>query len=527
MSTDSALLEKLKSKEWRMNHLYKIKTKDKRLVTFKLNKAQAHYIKNRGHKNIILKARQLGFSTVGLIDLLDDTIMSPNTNSAIIAHEREKVGKLFEIVKRAYNNLPDELRPRASYDNRNELYFPDLDSKIYVTLDARSETVHNLHVSELAFIPHADERMAGILESVPRDGKITFESTANGMAGYFFEEWDQNPEYQKFFYPWTWGEEYAIGTPFTEEELDAQYHELSVSYELIPEIRARHNLTKQQLAWYISKARTQKHLIKQEYPTTEIEAFIASGRNVFSMYDLNKHTPNPPSDRLWGDLLVWEAPLKDFTYVIGCDTAEGLGGDNSVIEVFNAGTGEQVAEFASGHVPPDTLAGYLVEIGQHYNNAFIVIEMNNHGRSTLDNLKTKYYNIYRREIRDKAGMVIEQRLGWQTSLVTKPILVNALEQAVREQSIKINSAETLKEMRVFVQTDESGRSGFGAEGSAKDDRVIACGLAVQGMRHLPATKAPKTIAQQRLEEYIRRKTLPEDSIEYKRKRGFIRGVRQV
>lgn len=492
-----------------MSHLYKIKTKDQKLVTFKRNLAQANYAVRKAFKNIILKARQLGFSTECLIDLLDETITTPNTNSAIVAHDQKKVMVLFETVKRAFDNMPAELKPAVSFDNRNELYFPELDSKIYVTLDTRSEMVHNLHWSEVAFTKDALNKSAGIFASVPKGGKITLESTANGMAGYFYEEW-QNPdsEFKKHFYNWFWDLDYQEPTTKSIEELEQDYRELSVRYSTLGDIAGRFNLTPEQFAWYIAQVRRHRELIVQEYPTTELEAFMAAGRNVFHMIDLNKHVLLGAIDRKWGDLLIWEQPLKDFKYSIGVDVAEGFGGDNSVIMVFNAHTGEQAAEFVSNHIPPDKLADYVVEIGNYYNKAYVVLEINNHGRSVADAMKMRYNNMYRRQQFDKVTNSITEVIGWKTSQVTKPKLVDNLEQAVREESIKIRSYALMQELKTFVQTDVPGKQGFGAEGSAKDDRVIAAGLALQGIKNLPSQKLPKSVAEKKLAEYIKKHGLP-------------------
>jgi hypothetical protein len=59
------------------------------------------FLRRRKSRSFILKARQLGFTTACLIDMLDDTIFTANINSAIFAHEKGKIIKLFEIVKRA------------------------------------------------------------------------------------------------------------------------------------------------------------------------------------------------------------------------------------------------------------------------------------------------------------------------------------------------------------------------------------------------------------------------------------------
>lgn len=493
-----------------MNHLYKIQTKDSRLVQFKRNLAQWDLDQQRSNRDMILKARQLGFTTECSINLLDETMTKPHTSSAIVAHERDKVTKIFEIVKRAFDYFPDELKPKVSYDNRNEIYFPELDSKIFVTMDTRGETIHNLHISEVAFLKSdVAIRMAGILESVPSTGRITLETTANGAFGYFYKEWeDPNSEFKKHFYNWLWDPTYNEETPLTLDELHSEYKEHVMRYGLIPDLYERFSLTKEQFFFYIKKVRRHKELVVQEYPTTALEAFLSSGRNVFHMRDLQKHVMKTPIGYKWTDVAIWEDPLKDMRYVIGCDVAEGMGGDYSVIEVFNADSGEQAAEYVSNSVAPDRLAHYLYELGKHYNNAYINIEVNNHGRATVDAIKRRYYNLYRREVFDNVTNQKTEAIGWQTNSRTKPLLVDNLEQAIREQSILIRSERTLKELKSFVQTEESGKEGFGGEGLEHDDTVIACGLALQAIKNLPRAKKPDTLAQKKLKEYISKHGLP-------------------
>ena len=529
--TDQQAQALLKDRIWRLSHLYKIKTKDKKLQIIKPNKAQMEYLANETNRDIILKARQLGFSTLKLIEQLDFTISNRNVNTAIVAHKKEKVQVLFEIIRLAYENLPDLLRPRSSYDNRNELYFPELNSKIYVATDTRGETVHNLHVSELAYVERAEEKMLGILESVPRDGIISFESTANGMSGYFYNTWeDKDSEFVKHFYNWTLDLDYSEPTSKTIEQLMEEYRPLQVRYGLIPNISERLKLTKEQLNWYIAKVRRHRERVMQEYPSTPTEAFVASGRNVFNMADLQKHETKFPIDRKYQDLLIWEQPLQGFMYSIGCDPAEGVGEDNSVISVWNAYTGEQAAEMATNRVAPDDLAGFLLDIGTYYNKALLVIETNNHGITVMDRIKRKYANIYRREVYDKVSNEYTSRLGWVTGLLTKPRLVNDIEEAFRNEDMMIRSEDLLKECKTFVKTDEENKKGYGAEGTNHDDRVIAAGLALQGIKQLPKMKKPKTVAQQKLDEFIEKKRLqtlfPQNPVihSHQQRRYKIRGI---
>lgn len=502
---------KLTDKLWRLSHYYKIKTKRKLLEVMTPNEAQVDYFLRRTIRNYILKARQLGFSTFCLLDLLDETLFTPNTNSAIVAHKAEKVTKLFEIVKRGFESMPAEIKPRVSFDNRNELYFPDLDSKIYVTMDSRSETVHNLHVSELAFIKGADEKMLGILESVPDGGRITYETTANGMTGYAYEEWNSDEsEFEKFFYAWMWDPNYAVPTEKSMEELMEEYIVLAVRYGTIQDIVQRFDLSKEQLNFYIGKIKRHKAKVVQEYPTTDLEAFISAGRTIFHIQDIQKHEPTNPIERKWHDCMIWEKPLHGFKYTVGVDSSEGTGNDNAAICVLNAHTGEQAAEFASNDVKPDVLAGHVIEIAKWYNNAFVVPEINSSGISLVDHLKRRYMNIYRREVFDKRTKENTEAIGWRTTGVTKPLLVNDLEEAMREEYILLHSDDLLKEMRTFVRTDEQGKDGFGAEGSNKDDRVIACGLAYQGIKHMPSMKLPESEAQKKMREYIEQKQYERD-----------------
>lgn len=530
-----SLENKLADKVWRMHNLYFILTKDSRMIPLPLNFAQEDYLRRRGNRNYVLKARQLGFSTLGLIDLLDETIFNKNTSTAIVAHEKQKVIKLFEIIKRAYENLPDDprIKPRVSIENRNELYFPDINSKIYVTIDTRGETVHNLHISELAFIANSEQKLAATLESVPKGGRITYETTANGMANYAFEEWNnEHSEYQKFFYNWLWEPEYRLETDRTWEDLCEEYRPLAVQYELIEDAPERFNLDKEQLNFYISKVRRHKKLVRQEYPFTPIESFISSGLGIFSQSDLTKHEPIKPLERKWRDCLIWEYPLKGFKYTIGVDSSEGLGLDNAVIQVLNASTGFQAAEFATPHIPPDELATYVINIGKYFNNGLIVPEINSSGLALVDKLKTKYWNIYKREVFDKRSKETREVLGWRTTATSKPVLVHDLEEATREEFITINSEAVLREMQTFVRSTEQGLQGYGAEGNNKDDRVIALGLAYQGIKWLPRMKAPESLAQKKLREYIEQKQLAKqfgenqakDMIKDRKKKYAIRGI---
>jgi len=100
----------LKSFEWRIAHLYHIRDKDGQIVTFKLNEAQEDFIENRWYRNVILKSRQLGFSTMALILGFDEAYWNPYKNNIIVAHKVDDAKKLFRRIEFAYNTMPEFLK---------------------------------------------------------------------------------------------------------------------------------------------------------------------------------------------------------------------------------------------------------------------------------------------------------------------------------------------------------------------------------------------------------------------------------
>ena len=190
----------LSSPEWRIGsgHLYKIMVKsdegDGTVVPFKPNRSQRRFMSRLWHRNIILKARQLGFTTLIAILWLDHALFNDNQRCGIIAQDREAAEVIFrDKVKLAYNNLPEMLRlamPLAR-DSASELLFGHNNSSIRVATSMRSGTIHRLHVSEFGkicakFKDKAVEVITGSLPAVPLDGICIIESTAEGQDGEFF-----------------------------------------------------------------------------------------------------------------------------------------------------------------------------------------------------------------------------------------------------------------------------------------------------------------------------------------------------
>ena len=152
----------LKDPLWRVcsGVLYKIIIKgddgqDGLVINFKPNRSQRRLLANLWHRNVILKARQLGFTTLICILWLDTALFSENMRCGIIAQDREAAEVIFrDKVKFAYENLPEHLKkgmPLAR-DSASELLFAHNNSSIRVATSMRSGTIHRLHISEFGKI---------------------------------------------------------------------------------------------------------------------------------------------------------------------------------------------------------------------------------------------------------------------------------------------------------------------------------------------------------------------------------------
>jgi len=290
-----AFIKTIGNKRWRLENWYKIRDKKRNTVNLVFNPLQELYWNERTNRDIILKARKIGFSTQCLIDDLDEAICNKNYTAFIMAHRREDVQKLFQIVHFAYDNMDPEFKPKADYYNKNELFFRDRNSRIYVGTEARSDLINRLHVSEVAFVEDAIKKMAASFEAVPEDGQIVLETTPNGVGGYFYdlyqlaagyvEKEDEKCEFKPHFYPWYKHPEYRVKLTKVEKQ---QVEDGAYLNEEEEEFMSANELTHEQMKWRkIKKARLQEEFLEQ-YPEDPVSCFLSSGNPYFDMRALQR-----------------------------------------------------------------------------------------------------------------------------------------------------------------------------------------------------------------------------------------------
>ncbi|HHW4140724.1 TPA: terminase [Yersinia enterocolitica] len=277
----------LKNRFWRLNHLYKIKDKNGKCVTFKMTPEQLEYFDGMHDRNVILKARQLGFTTEVCIIQLDLALFHKK-ECALIAHSLPDAERLFRNkTQYAYRLLPDDIkRANPLTKETTSEYVFDKGGSVTVSTSFRGGTLYSLHVSEFGKIcakypEKAKEIVTGAFEAVPLGGKITLESTAEGRAGYFYDYCQDaekaqlqgkelsNLDWKFFFFSWWKNPQYAI------DPVEVLPQRL-VDY--FAEMEAKHgvHLNERQKAWYYAKEKTLGDDMKREYPTIPAEAFQQS-----------------------------------------------------------------------------------------------------------------------------------------------------------------------------------------------------------------------------------------------------------
>jgi hypothetical protein len=323
---------------------YRIKDKAGKEIAFRMNADQERFITERHGLDIILKARQKGFTTIIQLEMLDDCLFIPNTSAGVIAHNLTDAEAFFQDkIKFAYDALPPEFREivAATSDTVRSLKFSN-GSSIRVGTSLRSGTLQRLHVSEYGklcakFPEKAREVKSGAFNTVAVGQQIVVESTAEGHAGHFYEMTkaaqdklskgdDLTPLDFKFhFAPWFTSPEYALDDEVLETTEQQTYFAKIQPY--VVSVLGR-PLTCKQRAWYVKKSEQQGEDMKREYPSTPDEAFEASIEGAYFATEMRKmreqgricRVPvlNKPVNVYW-DLGVGDAMALTFKQQLGAE----------------------------------------------------------------------------------------------------------------------------------------------------------------------------------------------------------------
>jgi hypothetical protein len=282
---------------WRLCNLYEVKdARTGRMVPFVPTAEQREIIEAvhvRGERNIlILKARQLGMSTVICLILADEAIWSEGYQGSIVDQTQgDATLKLRHKVKAAFDSMPELLREMFEVMKANDSEFAvrmkgsnDQVSTIFGGMNARGGTNQGLHVSEWGPIQHKDpvrseEIMTGALPSA-KEGVVFIETTwMGGKRGHLWNLTDRamttRPEdmtaadFHLYFFPWWRDPAYTLAGNF--EQVDAE----TLAYFRQMAVETGHRFTDEQVLWYYKVALPKGLARFAEYPTTLAECFMA------------------------------------------------------------------------------------------------------------------------------------------------------------------------------------------------------------------------------------------------------------
>jgi hypothetical protein len=454
-------------------HLLGVRTREGGTEALKANAVQRAFERQRGERNIVLKARQMGLTTWAAARFFLKTITHPGTLTLEVAHTQEAAEEIFRIVHRFVDWLPETLRRgllRTSRANARQIVFPELDAQYRVVSAGernagRGLTVQNLHCSELARWPgDPAETLAGLRAALTPGAEVILESTPDGVGGCFHEEWVKAGESGtvRHFFPWWMEERYRASAVATGSLTDEER-----------ELAEQQFLSLEQIGFRRQMRAEFRGLARQEYAEDADSCFLASGHCVFELTAIEGRMSTAPEAverRRNGELEIWLEAVKGKQYVLAVDPAGGGSeGDYSAAQVLDIESGLQCAEFA-GRVGGKELAELVTSLAREYNGALLVVERNNHGSGVLALVETvcKYTRIYR-----QGG-----QLGWLTTSLSRPAMLGRLDAALVEEPERFLSRRLLGECRSFVRM---ANGNMGARAGTHDDRVMAMamGLAVR------------------------------------------------
>ena len=513
----------------------KIRDKKGNVIPLKLNEPQLKYYnvikKLHGEKKpiriIILKARQMGFSTETESIIFKNVVTNHNYNAGIVAHKEDSTTNLFNMSKRMLEYLPESIKPEQKKSNAKELVFNNeqgtgLDSKIKCMTAGgkgigRSDTFTALHLSELAIWEgNKQDTLLGLLQAVPNipESIVVIESTANGFD-YFKELWDKAVAGKNDFYPlfvgWNELEEYKMnytGFQLTQEEI---------------ELQKLYNVSLEQLEWrrWCIKNNCGGDIdkFKQEYPIRPEEAFLSTGKCYFNkqiiinrinelkdekpitqgsfscFYDGIRIRGRKFKEEEKGSIKIYKYPENNVPYVIGGDTA-GEGSDYFTAHVINNITGEQVAVLKQQYDEIEYVK-QIYCLGMFYNKALLGPESNFSTYPIQKLVELNYPNIFIRKKEDTYSSKHAKSFGFKTTSITRPLILGNLQEIVKDEIDKIVDIDTLREMLTFI-VNKNGRAE--AEDGYHDDLVMALAITYY-IRPQQAMKKIKTENEQ-LDEKI-------------------------
>lgn len=387
--------------------------------------------------NIILKFRQAGITELISMYCLWLAMYHPHKNIVIISIKDRVAKKVLKKIKYMYKNLPDYLKVpitngrAGDYGTTSEMQFSNgsLISSIPTTEEAgRSEAVTLLVIDEAAIVKWANQIWAAAFPTLSTGGSAIVNSTPYGVGNWYHQ---------------TWVDAISGGNEF---------NAIRLRWDMHPE---------RDMKWYTEMANS----LGPRRTAQEVDGdFLTSGHSVFDLISIKAIEDEilgqkVIEQRFNGQLKIFEKPITGKHYFIGADVATGRAQDYSAFSIMDR-DGDEVGCF-KGKISTRKLSELLNEWGRKYNNALVAPESNDIGLAVTSDLQEMGYpNLYySTKILRKKGKnkpETEDIPGWLTTSKNRPVIIDELEQDVREDNVLIRDPFFVQEAYTFIY-DASNR----------------------------------------------------------------------
>ena len=408
--------------------------------------------------NIVLKARQLGLSTLTAGYALWMMTFQQDKNILVIATKQETAKNLVTKVRVMHANLPGWLKQPCVEDNKLSLRYKN-GSQIKAVASSeesgRSEALSLLIIDEAAFIEKIDTIWGAAQQTLATGGRALVISTPNGVGNFFHKTW--------------------VGA----ENGTNDFNFIKLHWSVHPE---------REQAWRDE----QDKLLGPSLAAQECDCdFITSGRGVIDgllLENLKESSVREPMEKrgIDSNYWIWQPPNYTKNYVVSADVSRGDGTDYSAFHIIDVETLEQVAEY-KGKISTQDFGNMLVNVASEYNNALLVVENNNIGWAAIQQVIDREYPNLFYTSKDLQYVDVQHQMtnkyrsqernmvpGFSTTSKTRPLIVAKLEEMFREESVVVHSQRLIDELFVFIYNGNRAEAMQGYN----DDLVMSFAIAL-------------------------------------------------
>ena len=428
----------------------KIVSLDEGVIPFKMYDFQESMV-DKFHKhrfNIAKLPRQSGKSTIVTAYLLWYVLFNDNVNVAILANKAPTAREMLGRLQLSYENLPRWLQQGILGWNKGSLELEN-GSKILASSTSasavRGMSFNIIFLDEFAFVPNhiAEQFFASVYPTISsgKKTKVIIISTPHGMNQYY-----------KLWHDAERGANNYVAT--------------EVHWSQVP---GRDAKWKQQTIENTSEAQ-----FRVEFDCE----FLGSVDTLISPSKLRAMPYDDPIKQNRG-LAIYEERIEDHNYIVTVDVSRGIGGDYSAFCVVDTTTipYKLVARYKNNEIKPIVLPNIIVDVCKHYNNAYVLCEVNDIGGQVADIIQydLEYENLLMAAMRGRAGQQLGQgfsgkktQLGVKMSTAVKQVGCSNLKALIEDDKLLITDYDTISELTTFIQKGQS----FQAEDGCHDDLAM-------------------------------------------------------